>query len=191
MPKEPSSSAPRLELAYALHTATCTYLLDDEGVCRWIVSPRGAAPAHVHRAVGAQFVACLDLEEPGGLIGELRPGCMALFVRSDDGHMVLLRTARIERVDDRRAPTTSEAEAEPEVARPAARQRRPSATAAREPARQPLLQQYGKSDGLPYMAKPPPRLTAVKYVGAEQTVTLTVATKKPSTRGARRSDPET
>lgn len=93
---------PSEPLTYAVHTEACTYLLDDEGVCRWIVSPRGLMPDGSSAAVGAQFVACLDLTEPGGLAPELRVGASALFVRPDDGgRLVLLRTTRITNVESR------------------------------------------------------------------------------------------
>ena len=59
------------EMAYAVHTATCSYLLDEGGVCRWIVSQQGVVPAHVRQCIGAQFVACLDLTVEGGLAGPL------------------------------------------------------------------------------------------------------------------------
>lgn len=93
---------PTEPLTYAVHTEACTYLLDDGGVCRWIVSPRGLMPDGSSAAVGAQFVACLDLQEPGGLVAELRVGASALFVRTgDDGRLVLLRTTRISHVESR------------------------------------------------------------------------------------------
>lgn len=158
------------DLAYAVHTATCTYLLDDEGVCRWIVSPRGTVPKHVQMAIGAQFVACLDLEVEGGLVGELAVGAMALLVRHDDERMVLLRTAAIEHVDDRRArasvpePTTRKV---PKVHKAAPPQPRA----------------YGKSGGVPYMAAPPPRLSVVDRRGSETTITVRVP--KPSETTAR------
>jgi hypothetical protein len=100
-------SGERFAMAYALATRTCTYLLDDGGVCRWIVSPSGGVPAHVQQCIGAQFVACLDLGVEGGLVGELRPGARALFVRHSVDRMVLLRTGPIERLDDRRAAPDS------------------------------------------------------------------------------------
>jgi hypothetical protein len=88
------------EMLYAVHTRTCTYLLDEEGICRWVLSPSGA-PADVS-CVGAQFVACLDLRVSGGLVGELLEGASALFVRNDGGKLSLLRTTPIEHVEFRR-----------------------------------------------------------------------------------------
>jgi hypothetical protein len=157
------------DLAYAVHTTTCSYLLDDDGVCQWIVSSQGVVPAHVLQAVGAQFVACLDLSTDGGLIGELRVGAMALLVRHEGDRMVLLRTAAIQNVDDRRS-TASE-----EPTRRAARKSMPL------PLTRPLAaRQYGKSQGVPYQAAPPPVLATVQRIGGEQTVTWTVSTRTPT-----------
>lgn len=100
------------ELTYAVHTATCTYLLDDEGVCRWVHAPSGVTPPGAERCMGAQFVASLDLRTEGGLVGELRVGAAALFVREEEGRFVLLRTLPIEHVQIR--DEAQEAEPEPE-----------------------------------------------------------------------------
>src|SRR5512133_1508570 len=98
VPGSSTDAAPRM--AFAVHTATCSYLLDAEGVCHWIVARHGAVPPHVRQCVGAQFVACLDLTTEGGLVPQLRLGAMALFVRTTDDHrLVLLRTAPIQQVD--------------------------------------------------------------------------------------------
>ena len=88
------------EMAYAVHTQACTYVLDQEGICRWIVARQGAVPPEVRKCVGAQFVACLDLASKGGLVPDLRLNAMGLFVRlNEQGRMVLLRTGPILRVD--------------------------------------------------------------------------------------------
>lgn len=164
-----SNRSPR-DLAYAVHTATCTYLLDDDGVCRWIVSPQGVPPTHVQQAVGAQFVACLDLTEPGGLVGDLRIGAMALLARHDGDRMILLRTAPIRNVDDRRTPAPDE---DATVKSP-----RPKAVAAAS-ALPPPPRQYGAKVGvMPYLAAPPPKLRVVEDVGSEQTITLTLPTRR-------------
>ncbi|MFO0762868.1 MAG: hypothetical protein U0359_40900 [Byssovorax sp.] len=88
-------------MAYAVHTRTCTYLLDEEGICRWTLAPSGTAAPGTDRCVGAQFVASLDLTEAGGLVGELRIGAAALFARVEGGRFVLLRTLPIEHVEFR------------------------------------------------------------------------------------------
>lgn len=157
------------DMAYAVHTRTCSYLLDERGVCRWIVARQGAVPAHVNQCVGAQFVACLDLATAGGLVGDLRPGAMALFVRnSEPGRMVLLRTAPIESVDGSGAAVRARGV--------------PPAFGDR------ALQegvQYGKRAGVP-LVRPPGGFAAVESWGAEQTVT--VATQLPA--GASPDDDE-
>jgi hypothetical protein len=89
------------EMAYAVHTGACTYLLDEDGVCRWVLSPGGLEVSGAERCVGAQFVACLDLREAGGLVGELRLGAAALFACYEHGRFALLRTAPIEHVEFR------------------------------------------------------------------------------------------
>ncbi len=90
------------DIAYGVHTATCTYLLDEDGICRWAQARAGGPPPPgADRCVGAQFVACLDLRAEGGLVGDMRPGGAALFVRSEGGRMVMLRTLPIDRVDIR------------------------------------------------------------------------------------------
>lgn len=89
------------EMVYAVHTRTCTYMLDEEGVCGWVVSPAGSYTED--RCIGAQFVACLDLRAPGGLVGELRVGASGLFARRESGRFILLKTSVIERVDYRSA----------------------------------------------------------------------------------------
>ena len=98
------------DVTYAVHTNNCTYLLDDEGVCRWVMSPTGAIPPDGQQCVGAQFVACLDLRVAGGLVGELLIGGSVLFVRHDEetGRLVLLRTGAIENVEFKKpVPATS------------------------------------------------------------------------------------
>jgi hypothetical protein len=96
-------------MTYAVHTATCTYLLDDEGVCLWALAPGGPPPPGAERCVGAQFVACLDVTAAGGLVGEIRPGATLLFVRREGGRFVLLRTLPILHVEIRGdAPTVED-----------------------------------------------------------------------------------
>jgi len=150
------------EMAYAVHTNTCTYLLDDWGVCRWIVSQQGAVPPHIRQCVGAQFVAGLDLRADGGLIGELEPGSKALFVRQMDDRMVLLRTGDIQRVDDRRQPEPDD----------------PGYAALSLPSK---LKEYGQQRGIPYMAKPPAHLSLIEHRGEETSITVTIPTE-PATK---------
>jgi hypothetical protein len=137
-------------MAYAVHTRTCTYLLDEDGVCRWIVSQQGVVPAHVRQCIGAQFVACIDLRVTGALIGELRPGARALFVCHSDQNMVMLRTGDITQVDDRREGTTQRESQEPPPA---------------------AVLQPTSDYRQPYRAKPP-AFGVVRQSGEEQTITV-------------------
>ena len=157
VPDQPHGS---YEMAYAVHTHTCTYLLDGDGVCRWVVSQMGTVPAHVRQCIGAQFVACLDFAVAGALTPELRIGARALFVRHDGDRMVMLRTGAIEHVDDRR----QEGDAVDQAEQP------PPAAAVRTA---PYVQ-YGKLRGVPHMARPPPRIGTVKHSGEEATITVNV-----------------
>jgi len=100
------------EIVYAVHTRACTYLLDEEGVCRWVLSRSGANSDD--RCVGAQFVAALDLSTKGGLIGELRIGSSALFILSENGRFMLIRTKPIEHVEFRGAGAGAQSEASDE-----------------------------------------------------------------------------
>jgi hypothetical protein len=92
------------DVAYAVHTRTCTYLLDEQGVCRRIISPTGMVPIEVRQCINAQFVACLDLTQEGGLAGELLLGAAALFVKRDPAteRLQLLRTGMIVQVETKR-----------------------------------------------------------------------------------------
>jgi hypothetical protein len=101
------------EFAYAVHTDVCTYLLDDSGVCLWVLSPNPSTAKIVEACVGAQFVACSDTRVPGGLTAELALGAAALFVSisKTTGRPALLRTGPIRRVQirnpgDNTAPIT-------------------------------------------------------------------------------------
>ena len=95
MPTTPSSDAD-IDILYAAHTASCTFLLDSEGVCRRIVlAPQGrrSASRTAGRCVGAQYVASLDGRAAGGLVEMPRPGAAMLFARIDSrGRVSLVRT---------------------------------------------------------------------------------------------------
>lgn len=87
------------DLAYAAHTRTATFYLDADGVCQRVdLTSEGARDAE--RCIGAQYVASLDVTEPGGLVGLPREGASMLFVVAD-AHMrySLVRTAVVERFE--------------------------------------------------------------------------------------------
>ncbi len=182
MVNPPSSDADgydQREMAFAVHTRACTYLLSADGVCRWIVSKQGIVSEHVRQCIGAQFVACLDLTVAGGLVGELAVGGRALFVRHDDDRLVLLRTGQVEQVDDRRLQEESP---DDQVPPPAAAVRATSGS------------QYGKRAGLPYMAKAPPRFGVLQHSGEEMTITVTLSGRtavKPRPKPPEPGDPPT
>ena len=159
------------EMAYAVHTQACTYVLDQEGICRWIVARQGAVPPEVRKCVGAQFVACLDLASKGGLVPDLRLNAMGLFVRlNEQGRMVLLRTGPIVRVDGGQPG-----------ANPATASTPPPAFG--DPAQQHAIL-YGKKAGIP-LTGPGPALAPGRPDGAEPSEPehlRTRATRKPGPR---------
>lgn len=93
---------------YAAHTATCTFLLDSEGICRKVVlapgahaNPRARETARAaHRCVGAQYVASLDGAAAGFLIDTPKIGTAMLFARTDEnGRISLVRTGHVTRFE--------------------------------------------------------------------------------------------
>jgi hypothetical protein len=90
-------SPPAIDITYAAHTASCTFLLDAEGICRRIVIPpkgKRSASRTAARCVGAQYVASLDGSAAGGLVEMPRVGAAMLFARVDErGRVSLVRTA--------------------------------------------------------------------------------------------------
>jgi hypothetical protein len=94
-----------MSVVYAALTEAYTLMLDENGVCEWAApTGRGHVP---DRIVGAQFVASLDVDMPGALVGEPREGVPMLFatISRDQGgheHISLIRTAPLIRFDDRR-----------------------------------------------------------------------------------------
>jgi hypothetical protein len=97
-----------MEIVYAAHTESGTFMLDGTGVCRWAVAPPGKTHAKVpDRIVGSQYVATLDIEAPGALIPLPRPGCPMLFASTDEtGHVTLVRTPPVLRFEDKRRAST-------------------------------------------------------------------------------------
>ncbi len=103
-----------MEIAYAAHTESCTFMLDANGVCRWVVatssgvrsaqarSPRWEKSQQAaERCIGAQYVASLDVSTKGGLLEMPRVGVPMLFARVDPttGRVTLVRTAPILRFE--------------------------------------------------------------------------------------------
>lgn len=100
-----------LDILYAAHTATCTFLLDAEGICRRIVPVLPGAKATkrrdtvraASRCVGAQYVASLDANVTGMLAEMPRVGAPMLFARVDErGRISLVRTGNVTRFESHR-----------------------------------------------------------------------------------------
>ena len=73
-----------MPIAYVAHAVHAALLLDEDGVCRWVVPQSSLAPAPeslraAKRAVGAQFVASLDPSIEGFLHHQPRVGAALLF----------------------------------------------------------------------------------------------------------------
>ena len=163
------------EAKYAVHTRSCTFLLNEEGSCQFIVSRTGMVPPDIRGCVGSQFVACLHPELEGGLAGELIVGASALFAkREESGRMVLMRSGPIVHVelrDAQRAPspsTLSDAALDLAEAPPLSR---------------PPMSGSRGGDTVP----PPPALSTPDYFAAvgESTVTLTVPLYRPEAQPLR------
>lgn len=97
------------EITYAAHTASCTFLLDEEGICRRIVmAPKGKrreSSRTAARCVGAQYVASLDAGAAGGLVEMPRVGAAMLFARVDErGRVSLVRTGTVTSFEAKQAP---------------------------------------------------------------------------------------
>lgn len=100
------------EITYAAHTASCTFLLDDEGICRRIVMARQReerkrrdSARSAARCVGAQYVASLDAGAAGGLVEMPRVGAAMLFARVDErGRVSLVRTGVVTSFEAKQAP---------------------------------------------------------------------------------------
>ena len=88
--------AETFEILYAAHTASCTFLLDSEGICRRIVMAphvKRKETQTASRCVGAQYVASLDAAAAGCLVEMPRIGSAMLFARVDErGRVSLVRT---------------------------------------------------------------------------------------------------
>ncbi|HEY8074939.1 MAG TPA: hypothetical protein VIF62_12535 [Labilithrix sp.] len=108
-----------MQTAYVFHAKSCALLLDDGGICRWIVmkdddDPQAATRAQ--RCVGAQFVATLDPDKEGLLGQDPAVGKHVLFARTDEGRISLVRFGPILQVDRVEEPSAKSAPA-PETRR--------------------------------------------------------------------------
>ena len=102
------------DFSYAAHAGSNTFLLDDDGICRRILSRgknRASTNKSTQRCLGAQYVASLDFSSETGLVERPKEGCPLLFARVDEaGRVSLVRTAPLERFEEIKHP-----EREPEI----------------------------------------------------------------------------
>ncbi len=94
-----------MELPYVAFTEPCVFGLDEDGVCREVVPRSGASEKDIaiaRRCLGAQYVASLDASVDGLLTQLPQAGARLLFAcTNDDGRIVLVRSAEVERFDSR------------------------------------------------------------------------------------------
>jgi len=100
-----------VSVAYAAATRGCTFLLDEDGVCRRVVlrHERLSADATLggrtraqaaRRCIGAQYVASIDVRVNGGLVPMPRVGVPMLFAYTgDDGRIAVVRTGPLVRFE--------------------------------------------------------------------------------------------
>ena len=101
-----------MRIAYAAHTDSCTFFLDDDGVCRQIVRrastlrggiPGKGEPDSIARCIGAQYVASLDVSIHGGLVALPTVGIPMLFAYvGDAGRIALVRTGPVAKFETKR-----------------------------------------------------------------------------------------
>lgn len=91
-----------MRTAYVFHAKSCALLLDEGGVCRWVVMKTEDEQASklAQRCVGAQFVASLDPDKEGLLGHEPTVGKNVIFARVDSGRVALVRFGPIVQVDE-------------------------------------------------------------------------------------------
>ena len=100
-----------VSVAYAATTEGCTFLLDEDGVCRRVLlrHERRSADATLggrtraqaaRRCIGAQYVAAIDVRVEGGLVPMPRLGTPMLFAYTDDdGRLAVVRTGPLTRFE--------------------------------------------------------------------------------------------
>lgn len=102
----PFEVADEFSITYAAHTASCTFLLDSNGICRRIVMKQGKrrdGAKNAAQCVGAQYVATLDPNVPGCLVEMPKLGAPMLFARIDDnGRIALVRTGVVTSFETKR-----------------------------------------------------------------------------------------
>ena len=105
-----------MPIAYVAHAVHAALLLDEDGICRWVVPQPSAAPESLraaNRAVGGQFVASLDPTVEGCLHPRPRVGAALLFTAMRGGRAALVRFGPLTQFDEVPTPAivTNDAEA--------------------------------------------------------------------------------
>jgi hypothetical protein len=109
-----------MDYPYEAFTESCSFGLDEAGICVRVTAKAGAKPAMLAiagRCLGAQYVASLDASVEGLLAQLPKPGTRLLFARTEaDGRIVLVRSGPLERfmtreVEETPAPTAPNEEA--------------------------------------------------------------------------------
>jgi hypothetical protein len=101
-----------MQIAYTAITETCTLLLDAGGICRSVITASARAvgngpsgrtariPASAEKCIGAQYVATIDVREPGGMVPLPKEGAQMLFARTEsNGRITLVRSAPVVRFE--------------------------------------------------------------------------------------------
>jgi hypothetical protein len=92
-----------MAIAYAAHTESCTFLLDEDGICQQIIRRATREKDHLARCIGAQYVASLDPDIPGRLVELPRAGAPLLFAYlTDTGRIALVRTGQVTKFETKR-----------------------------------------------------------------------------------------
>jgi hypothetical protein len=98
-----------MDIAYVATTDAATFMLDGNGVCRWVTSVAGNGHSKdaADRCVGAQYVASIDTTVEGALVELPRVGKPLIFAAiGTDGRVSLVRTGPLLKFEAKRKPTS-------------------------------------------------------------------------------------
>ncbi len=98
-----------MDIAYIATTEAATFMLDGNGVCRWVtsVAGNGHSKEAADRCVGAQYVASIDTAVEGALVDLPRVGKPMIFAAvGADGRVSLVRTGPLLKFEARRKPNS-------------------------------------------------------------------------------------
>ena len=112
-------------VAYSATTEGCTFLLDEDGVCRRALLHHASRSGDAtlggrtraqaaRRCIGAQYVASIDVRVDGGLVPMPRVGVPMLFAYTgDDGRIAVVRTGPLVRFETVAPPAPRNARTSP------------------------------------------------------------------------------